>query len=385
MDYFEIILSAYGWQGIAFIATLTALLSIQIYFYAARFAPLGKYLIKKRKKLHETPPPVSLVVPMFSEDYDYLDDTLPLLLAQEGVEFEIVIVYVGCDNDFYEDMLRLKTIFSNFTATKIQRNERFPISVKTALNVGIKAAKYEHIVFSTTDAHPLSNMWLSLLSRGFQCGDVVLGYCGVERDDNKFDSYFIRATRLFESTLWLSKAIKGAPYRGIRSNIGFTRSLYFEAKGFNRLNMNIGEDDLFMQEIMKNDNASVIISPRATVMQRCWGRMNGLIDSHRFYGSAEPLYPISARNYSAWELTSRVLLSILVVVGIVFLPLELKILSLLVALIRLTVVLLSIKRVANRLGETKIVGRYIFFDALWPLFRLFLRIIMAKRDPRVWR
>lgn len=385
MEFFSTILSSYHWYGLALLALAIVSLSIQIYYYSFRFRRLGKYLNKSRMKLHDAPPPVSLVIPMFSEDRQFIDDVVPLLLDQEKVEFEVVIVYVGCDSDFFDDMLYLRDALKNFTATKIERNDRFPISVKTALNVGIKAAKYEHIIFSTTDARPATNQWLWLMSRGFQRGNVVLGYCGVETEDNKFDSFFIRTTRLFDSMLWLSRATVGKPYRGIRSNMGFTKKLYFGNKGFNHLNMNIGEDDLFMQKIMQNGNTSVILSPRATVLQRNWGRMDGLIDTSRYYGSTQKLYPVAARNYISWEMTSRVLFFLLSIVGIIFLPLELKLLILVLMLTRLWVVIDSVKQVTKRLGESQIVKRYTLYDFLSPIFALFMGFVMLKRDKRVWR
>ncbi len=385
MVYYQIILEAYGWQGIAFMAMLLLLFSIQIFHYAARLRPIGKYLIKKRRVIHKSAPPISVVVPMFSEDYQYIESTLLELVAQEGAQFEIVIVYVGCDNDFYDDLVRLKSHYPNIVATKIERNERFPISVKTALNVGIKAANYEHILFTTTDARPASNKWISLMARGFQRGDVVLGYCGVESESNGFGAYFVRITRLFHSMQWLAKAVGGKPYRAIRSNMGFTRSLYFKVNGFNRLNMNIGEDDLFIQTILKDDNASVILAPRATVLQKCWGGMHGLVDTSRFYDSAVKFYPRWARNFIDWEMSSRSLFFLLTIVGLIFLPLELKVAIGLLAIIRLIVVISSVKQVATRLGEPKVAARYLFYDLLSPLFALFMRIKMLKRDKRVWR
>ncbi len=385
MEFFDTILSNYHWFGLALLALVIGLLSVQIYYYAFRFRRIGNYLNKNRMLIHDTPPPVSVVIPMFSEDRQYIDDVIPLLLDQEKVEFEVVVVYVGCDSDFYDDMLYLKEVLNNFTATKIERNDRFPISVKTALNVGIKAAKYEHIIFSTTDARPSTNRWLWLMSRGFQRGNVVLGYCGVDTPDSKIDSFFIRTSRLFDSMLWLSSAIAGKPYRGIRSNMGFTKSLYFGNKGFNCLNMNIGEDDLFLQKIMQNGNTSVILSPRAMILQRNWGRLDGLIDTTRYYGSATKLYPTAARNYISWEMTSRVLFLLLAIAGIVFLPFELKLLIGVLMIIRLWVVLWSVKRVSIRLGEENIVRRYTLYDLFSPIFALFMSLIMLRRDERVWR
>ncbi len=385
MHYYHTIISNYTEQGAALILLIMLLFAVQIFYYSFRFAPVGKYINKKRREKHKELPAVSIIVPMFSEDYDYLDDTLPMLLSQEGVEFEVVIVYVGSDNDFYDDMVRLRDIFPNIIITKIERNDLHPISIKTALNVGIKASHYEHMIFTTTDAQPSSERWATLMARGFQRGDVVLGYCSVMPADDKFDSYFIRASRFNESMYWLSKAILGAPYRAIRSNMGFTRSLYFNVKGFNRLNMNIGEDDLFMQSIMHNNNTSVILSPRATVLQRNWGRMDGLIDTKRYYDSAAKFYPLEAKNFVAWELTSRVLLFVLSVVGLIFLPLEVKGLIILLLGLRVLFMLLSVKKVAARVGERKMVGRYILFDLLNPLFLLYMRLVMLRRDKRVWR
>ncbi len=385
MQYFDTLIQSYGWEGLALMATLILLLSIQLYYYIFRISRLGNYLNKKRTALHESPPPISLVVPMFSEDYEYLDETLPLILSQEGAQFEIVIVYVGCNNDFFDDMLRLKTLFSNIVVTKIERNDRFPISVKTALNIGIKASHYEHILFSTTDAQPASQKWLSLMARGFQRGDVVLGYCGIKSEEGRFGDYFIRLSRFTDSMMWLSKAIAGSPYRAIRSNMGFTRSLYFGVKAFNYLNMNIGEDDLFLQSIMSNENTSIILSPRATVYQKSWGGLAGWVDNLRYYDSAKSFYPDAARNYVAWEMASRVLFFLLWCVGIIFLPLELKVVVVLLSLIRIAVVLSSIKRVAARLGEERVVGRYILFDMVSPLFELYMKMVMIKRDSRVWR
>ncbi|MFI3317042.1 MAG: glycosyltransferase [Rikenellaceae bacterium] len=385
MQYFQILMDSYGWQGLALMGTIILLIFIQIYYYSFRFGPIGRYLNKHRAQRLSASPPISVVVPMFSEDYDYLDETLPLLLSQDEVEFEVVIVYVGCDGDFYDDLLRLKESFPNISATKIERNDRFPISIKTALNVGIKAARHEHMIFTTADARPSSQRWLELMARGFQRGDVVIGYCAVDTVDDKFDSYFIRATRFESSMMWLSRAIGKRPYRAIRSNMGFTQSLYFGSKGFNRLNMNIGEDDLFMQKIMQNNNTSVILSPRATMLQHNWGRMDGLVDTSRYFGSAERFYPSGARNYVAWELTARLLLFALSVVGLIFLPLELKGVIIILLLLRIALMLAAVKSVSARVGERKMVGRYLLYDLLNPLFKLYMRLVMIRKDSRVWR
>ncbi len=381
----DILIQHYSGAGLLLVAIFVVLFLMQCIYYFRHYRRVGKYLNNRcRQKIHPTPPAVSLIVPMYSEDYEYIENTLPLIMGQEGVQFEVVIVYVGSDKDFYDDILRLKQVLGNIKLTKIEQNERFPISVKTTLNVGIKAARHEHILFTTTDVKPTSDRWLSLMAKGFQRGDVVVGYCGVESDDN-LSTRLIRLSRLTQSVGWLSSAVSGKPYRAIRTNMGFTKTLYNKAKGFNNLNMNIGEDDLFMQKIMTKLNTSIILNPKATVVEKCWGGGAWWLDTQRFFRSAEALYPTSAKQGAAWEMTSRVLMALVYVVIMVVMPLEVKALATLLVLLRLAVVMPSVKRVAKRLGEGGLMDTYIIYDMLSPLFELLLKIKMLRRDERVWR
>ena len=67
----------------------------------------------------EADPQVSVVIPLFSEDYSFVEERLPLILAQNYPDFEVVIVYVGHDSDFYEELVRLKQSFPQIVTTKI--------------------------------------------------------------------------------------------------------------------------------------------------------------------------------------------------------------------------------------------------------------------------
>ena len=108
------------------------------------------------------------------------------------------------------------------------------------------------------------------MAKGFICGDVVIGYCNLEIKKG-FANRFIRCNRLATSIRYLAAAIRGHAYRGIRHNIGFTKSLYFSHRGYNYLNMNIGEDDLFIQSIVTRRNVSVIMNPHATIRETQYG------------------------------------------------------------------------------------------------------------------
>ena len=296
----------------------------------------------------------------------------------------MVIVYVGRDNDFFEDLLRIRQSFPRVTATKIEQDARFPISTKMALNVGIKSAHYEHLIVTSTDVRPLSDRWLALMAKGFLRGDVVVGYCGLERRRGLADRW-MRTDRMMESVQWLARAVAHRPYRGIRYNFGFTKRLYFDARGFSHLNMNIGEDDLFLQRILRDDNLSVVLSPRASVVQRVWGGLGWWTRQRRLYGAARRYYPLAVRNFIRWEPGSRLLFFLAAATAIAVMPLEYKLATAALVLLRYGVVFAEIWRITRRLGERGLRGAYFVYDLLSPFYEMLVALLCLRRDDRVWR
>lgn len=374
----------YGWEGTALAGVLLVMFGIQLYYYLFVYGRIPKYKDTRRPEILSETPPVSVVIPLFSEDYAFVEEILPLIVAQEYPDFEVVIVYVGRDTDFYDDLVRIKQSFPQITATKIELNPRFPISPKMALNVGIKSAHYEHLLFTTPDVYPTSDRWLSLMANGFRRGEIVLGYCGMERGKG-FASYLIRTWRMMHSVDWISSAVCGRPYRGMRQNYGFTKRLYFGANGFSHLNMNIGEDDLFMSRIIAPGNVSVVLSPRATLREKSWGGLKWWIGTQRFFGGAIPFYPLWVKNFIQWELGSRILFWLAAIVALAVMPWEFKIAAGVLLLARFAIVLVEARRISRRLGEEKICGRYFLYDLLSPFFALLLGLLLLRKDERVWR
>lgn len=385
MNYTDMLIDHYGWQGVALAAIAVILFAVQLYYYAWIYRCIPRYRLNARQKRIETLPPVSVIIPMFSENYPYIEEQLPLLLNQDHPEFEVVVVYVGNDNDFFEDLLRLRKNIPSFSVTKIEQNPRFLISVKQALNVGIKSARYEHLIFSTTDASPADEHWLTLMARGFMHCEIVLGYCGLETGKG-WPRYFMRVWQMMHAADWLSAAVRRRPYRGIRHNLGLTKQVYFRANGFNCLNMNTGEDDLFMQAVMTPDNVGLVLSPRATLREKLWGGYFAWFSSLRYYGSAAVRYPLGVRNFLCWERGSRVLFFLTVLCALVCMPWEYKLAAAALLLLRYAAAASAAAAVGRRVGETGVWPRYFFYDLLSPLHDAALRLSLAlRRDDRVWR
>lgn len=384
MQIFEQILAGYGWEGLALAGFLLLMFGVQLYYYIFVYGRISGYKNNRRAVTLDREPPVSVVVPLFSEDYSFVEERLPLILAQAYPDFEVVIVYVGHDTDFYEDLTRLKQSFPQITMTKIHLDPRFPISRKMALNVGIKSAHYEHLIFTSTDAIPQTDRWLTLMAKGFMRGEIVVGYCGIERRKG-FANYLMRTWRMMHSAQWLARAVRNRAYRGTLHNLGFTKRLYFGVNGFDHLNMNIGEDDLFMQRVMTRDNVSVILSPRATLREKTWGGLGWWMSQLRYYGSSFRFYPSGVKSYVRWELGSRSLFFLTAICGLAVMPLEYKLGVAFLVLLRYGIVAWEVRRIARRLGEERIAGRYFLYDLLSPLWAAALGIMLLRRDDRVWR
>ena len=385
MQYLDYIIEHYGWQGTALAAALLVLFFVQMYYHLIVYGRVARFRNSRRRKRLDAEPPVSVIIPLFSEDYNYIDERLPLIMQQKyNTLFEVVIVYVGSDNDFYEELSNMRLRYPNLIVTKIQFNPRFPISVKMAINVGIKSAHNEHILITTTDATPASEQWLSMMGKAFMRGDIVLGYTSIEQGKG-LTNYLIRLSRMQISTYWLSRAVVGKTYRGSRHNIGFTKSLYFSVKGFTHLNMNIGENDLFIQSIAYDNNASVVLIPKGRMIENQWGGLKWWIALLHHYGEAYRYYPISARNAMEWDLGSQSLFFLCSLVALVAMPLEFKAATALLLLVRYLTAMLRARTIAKRVGEKGVALRYFIFDIVNPALMLCTRIAMMRKDSTAWK
>lgn len=381
--YFTVV-GMYGVEGIALAILILATFAIEIFYYAGIYAPISGFRLQKRKKILDTEPPVSVIVPIFSENLAYLDEGLAELLTQDYDRFEIVAVYVGNDENFYADLSRLRNLYPHLKTTQINYSPRYPVSSKMALNVGIKAAANEHVVMTTTDASPASKRWLSLMAKGFMYGDIVLGYCGLESKKGFLDHFF-REYRLTESMAWIASAIRRRPFGATRHNLGFTKTLYFGVRGFDHLNMNVGEDDLFIRQIATADNVAPVLSPRAACTEKRWGGLSWWYNRTLYHGATRQFYSFGAKNFIAFELTARILFFAATICAIVMMPLEYGLAAIGLMAIRYLTVAFVILRVSRRLGENGIVGRHVLYDIAEPFVRAYVRLSLLKRNENAWR
>ena len=178
-DIIYSILMAYGGFGVVLGAIILVLFIVQISLHLGIYGRIASFRLMSRKQIRDKEPAISVVVPLFAEDNQYLDTTLTSLLTQDYANFEVVVVYVGNSDDFFADLQSLQRLYPHLSPVHIDYSPHYPVSTKIALNVGYKSAKNNFIITTSSDATPASERWLSLLAKGFMYGDIVLGYSGI--------------------------------------------------------------------------------------------------------------------------------------------------------------------------------------------------------------
>lgn len=389
MEFLTNIFEHYSWQGIALVFLAVTLFAIQIYYYAVVYNRIISFrLMREREKRRENPA-ISIIVPMRGESERFLVDELPALLHQEYDHYEVVVVYIGSDNDYYDELQRIRDNHSYMRLTRMGgSNERFYISTKQALNVGIKSAQYDSLLFTIPGATPVSNEWVATMAKGFERGSVVIAPAVPNFEGNNLSTYIMRMIELNQMRNAMVCAIEGRPYYAPRSNYGFDRKLYDSERGYNYLGLDIGENDLFLQEIATAKRTSVVMSRHSIVKEERIDMVSEWKEQMRYYGNTRQFYPAAAKHFTTRELGSRALFFIVAIAIIVILPLELKLGAIGLLLLRYAIAVWSSRRVAHKLGERDMALKYWIYDLLGPMLEWMLWSKKSRNMPntsRIWK
>lgn len=265
-----------GWISIAVAALCALFLLITFRVQVARV---------RRRVEHddETPIPVegypSVSVVVFSQgDSSNLRVLLPQILDQDyPAPLEVIVVNDEKSADTADVISELELRYRNLYMTFAPELSRNLSRKKLSITLGLKAARHEAVLLTCGNCRVESPIWLRLMMRHFVEGrDVVLGYslpAVVDDDDFGGSATPARMSRTLafdqEWTLVrnLGSAVGGVPVVGDGYNLAYSRRLFFENKGFSRsLNLNYGDDDIFVSEIANERNTAVEISPDSRVL-----------------------------------------------------------------------------------------------------------------------
>ena len=257
----------------AYVASVLVFLFYHIFLFS-------RLIFHKTTEKKVDPDPVSVIIAS-RDDAHMLREHLPLVMTQKEVEYEVIVVD-DCSLDDTIDVLREYSLkYSNFKTSKLVESRDFEGGKKFAVTMGIKAAKYQNLVFIDADCYPNSDFWLRNMAENLMYKKVVLGYGPFKREPGflnkliRFDTYKI-------ATQYLSFALSGIPYMGVGRNLAYHSYLYFDAKGFtSHINVVSGDDDLFVNEVSNSRNTGIALSPESFT------------------------YSVAKKSYAKWEFQKR--------------------------------------------------------------------------------
>jgi cellulose synthase/poly-beta-1,6-N-acetylglucosamine synthase-like glycosyltransferase len=256
--------SVFSFFELIVFALLTYAWIYQLYFYI-RYLTIAKRRLKAERKgkikYAESKPPVSVII-CARDAAELLQQNLPSVLNQNYPEFEVIVVNDGND-ELTEILLRgLKLNYPQLRSTFVPHGTTNISTKKLALTLGIKAARYDWLLFTDADCTPGSDNWIELMMRNATQGtEIILGY-GAYRNEKGMLNRMITFDTLFIALQYLGFAHAGKPYMGVGRNLAYHKSVFQRNNGFvPNLNIPSGDDDLFVNRAATKYNTRIEVAP----------------------------------------------------------------------------------------------------------------------------
>ena len=342
------------------------------------------YLHSKKEKKETDTPPLSVILVAKDAASD-LQKNLPFILEQDYLEFEVIVIYEQSADDNCEDVLKLlQEKYPHLHHSFIPDSARYISHKKLGITMGIKASHYDWLVFTEPNCRPESNQWLRKMARNFTSNtDIVLGYSNYEKTKGWFNRKITFDTML-NSMRQLGRAIGGHPYTGCGRNLAYRKSLYYNQKGFaSHLNLQRGEDDLFVNRTANKKNTRIETSPESIVritaphFKKNWAedKLSYNMTSHYFKGIS--------RYVMGFETCSRLLFFLAIIACLVYGIWIQDWITVGIAsflwLIRFILLLVVFRKTSIALGERKFYSTLLLFDWMQPLWNLRFKIQQRAR------
>lgn len=256
----------FGFCGIAF---------IHLFFVLYTYSRLAFHKNSK-EEIATSLPPVSVIIAARNES-ENLFQNLPFIMDQDYPEFEVIVINHQSIDDSEYILDAYVQQYKNLRITKVERNKHMKYGKKLPLTIGIRGAKYEHLLFTDADCRPASNQWMkSMVSRFNEKKQIVMGY-GPYRQHKGFLNRFIRFDTAWIAMNYISFAKMRVPYMAIGRNLAYTKTAFDAANGFkSHYALSSGDDDLFIQDAAKKRNYTINIEPDSFCYSepaKSWGKL----------------------------------------------------------------------------------------------------------------
>lgn len=335
----------------------------------------GRVAFYKRKKKAAAPAEkegVSIIICARNER-EQLDKHLSLFLAQDYPKYEVVLIN-DCSEDESELLLGvMKSQYTNLEVRHIPKDDKFKHGKPMALGVGIKAAKYDWLLFADIDCAPHPE-WLSSMQENFTPKTaVVLGYASYPKA-----SAFIRCDMFYSALHYLGFALMKKPYMANGKNYAYRRKLFFDSKGFDIRMTKEREDIVFVNKIANKTNTFVELKPASLLKStrrftyKEWKQHKlSRRKSFRFHGS-KTQHPALLDNIS-------MLLLITTAIALCTYGVTMSIFAAALILIYFTSLAIVLTNACKKLVEHKLLTNLIFYSILKPFVSIMVCLQRNKK------
>lgn len=358
--------------------------AFQIFYWA-----FFMFRVRIRKiDIPDARPSVSVIVCAKNESYN-LRSNIPLLMEQKYPDAQIIVVDDCSTDDTLLVLSELRTRYPDLYYTSIPTDTKFTHGKKLAVSVGLKAAKHEKIVFIDADCKPASEHWLTALMEGYTTDKIqlVLGYGRYERCKGLLNLY-IRFETFWNAVQYFGFAKAMKPFMGVGRNLSYTKSLYEQSSKFrHHIGILSGDDDLFISEMGKRDNTSIVVKPESQTISEAKHTWRDWFEQKTRHIKTSPLYPMSVKFMLGAELFTRLMMYVLPILALyIFTNIYILIGIGSIIVSRWVVMHIALGIAHKRMGEKGLWWWTIPMDVIVPLIQSTVVIystISKRRD--IWR
>ena len=195
-----------------------------------------------------------------------LRDYLSSLLEQDYPMYEVIVVDDGSEDETRQILDDYMLHYPRLRRTFVPQQARIISSKKLALTLGIKAARFDYLLFTDADCRPASKYWIWEMMNGFEQSektDVVLGF-GAYFKGKGLLNRLIRYDTLFNGLHYLGAARCKHPYMGVGRNLAYKKEWFFSHNGFSPyLGQLAGDDDLIVNHYATGKTTSTVTCPNS--------------------------------------------------------------------------------------------------------------------------
>ena len=347
---------------------------IQFLFWGNFFAFIGKPTKATDQNQKEG---VSIIICGKNESAN-ISQNLPDVLNQSYPLFEVIFVNDHSDDDTIH---LLKHLQQDFQWLKVIDLDSSQSGKKSAIQAGIRSARFDYILSTDADCKPISHRWINLMVEPLITGkEISLGFSPFY-PGSSWIANFARYDNVLIFLLYGSLARIGFPYMGVGRNVAYRKYLFQDDLIKENQDLISGDDDLFINQISTANNTAVIFHPESLTFSHGKASLITFLKQKRRHVSTSWRYRLSHQLILLLFSSSHWFFYLGILIGF-FGPWWWT--GFILLFIRTGLILLRMRPIAHLLNGKDLYKWSIWFDFLYLFYYPVLSTMLYFKPPRKW-